>query len=262
MGESIKTVAPHRWTDGGDKVLVLKRINKSDRTTRNGFAYPVAGEQVEAPDWENPEYHNKPICGGGLHGWPWGMGIGEGSDYDIIGDEWVVIAAIADNVVGQLENGWKCKLRAGVIVYSGPFAGAWAMINCGRHRLIDAMARDQSVTNIASGDYSKAASSGDYSTAASSGNHSTAASSGNYSKAASSGDYSTAAQDGSCGIAACIGSGGSAMAGDNGLIIVCWWDESAKRYRACVGNVGEDGIKAGERYCVIDGKLSPMPPAR
>jgi len=121
-----------------------------------------------------------------------------------------------------------------------------------------------SSTAASSGNYSKAASSGDSSRAASGGYSSTAASSGHSSKAASSGDYSTAASSGHSstaassghsGIAASIGNNGMAKAGPLGLVIVTYWVADAKRYRACVGNVGEDGILADTWYMAIDGRL-------
>jgi len=208
--ESIKT-EPHNWTDGGDRVLILRRIN-ADGTSYNGFdgwGEPTEiGKVVTCPDWE-PQ--NK--CGGGLHGWPWGMGLGDGHEYSIIDDRWLVVAARPEDVVGELENGQKCKAREVTKLYDGPFAGAWAMINGGRHRLIEAMslqgtpgtAAGFSSKAASSGNYSKAASSGDSSKAASSGNYSTAASSGNYSTAASSGDYSTAASSGNYSTAASSG---------------------------------------------------------
>ena len=39
------------------------------------------------------------------------------------------------------------------------------------------------------------------------------------------------------------------------LVIVTYWFEERKRYRACVGNVGEDGILADTWYRVEGGKL-------
>jgi len=111
-----------------------------------------------------------------------------------------------------------------------------------------------------SGDYSKAASSGDYSTAASSGDYSTAASSGYASTAASSGYYSKAEQKGSSGIAAAIGDNVRAKAGENGLLILTWWDVPAKRFRACVGEAGIDGIEADAWYKVENGKIVKVTP--
>jgi hypothetical protein len=209
--EAVK-VEPHNWTDGGDRVLILRRIN-ADGTSYGGFngwgEQSTINNVVACHDWSP---RNK--CGGGLHGWPWGMGLGDGHDYSIIDDRWLVIAARPEDVVGELEGGHKCKAREVVKLYDGPFAGAWAMINGGRHRLIEAMAT-QGTPDVASGDSSKAASSGNYSTAASSGDSSKAAASGNYSKAASSGDSSKAASSGNSSTAASSGNYSTAASSGN-----------------------------------------------
>ena len=229
------TVKPHLWTDGGSKVLLLKRIDK-DGTTRDGkFPYPQVGGIVTAPD-----FNSTPRCGNGIHWWPWGIGLGDGMDYDIIDDIWLVGAELPDKIIGELDGREKCKTQRAEIVYRGSFAGAWAMVNSGRHRLIEAMAK------AASGNYSSSAASGDSSNSASSGNSSRSASSGDYSSSAASGNYSSAMANGFYSRARC---------GPNGCFAILWWDGLAKRLRIAVGEAGIDGIKPDTWYEVKNGKL-------
>jgi hypothetical protein len=204
------------------------------------------------------------------------MGLGEGADYDIIGDRWMVLSAAPDDVVGELEGGHKCKCKCkcakAVKVYDGDFAGAWAQINAGRDSLIVAMAAavggnvasgdystaassGDSSTAASSGDYSKAASSGNSSTAASSGDSSTAASSGDSSTAASSGDYSKAASSGNSSTAACDTNGFACVAGVGGRVrgnagsaLSLGYKDRNGRLRIATGYVGESGIEAGVWY--------------
>ena len=188
------TVKPHLWTDGGSKVLLLKRIDK-DGTTRDGkFPYPQVGGIVTAPDFNSTHR-----CGNGIHWWPWGMGLGDGMDYDIIDDIWLVGAELPDKIIGELDGREKCKTQRAEIVYRGSFAGAWAMVNSGRHRLIEAMAKaasGNSSRSVASGYSSSSAASGYSSHSAASGYSSRSAASGNSSRSAASGDYSNSAASG------------------------------------------------------------------
>jgi hypothetical protein len=206
-----KTVLAHQWTDGGERVLILRRIG-ADGTSYGGFS--AWGKFGENCDVEAPDFNTEAKCGGGLHGWPWGMGLGEGSGYSLIDDRWLVLAARPEDVIGQLEGGEKCKVRCAQKIYDGVFSGAWALVNSGRHRLIEAMSKS-GLPGTAEGFKATAASSGDSSTAASSGNSSTAASSGNYSKAASSGDSSTAASSGNSSKAASSGNYSKAASSGN-----------------------------------------------
>ena len=253
------------------KVLMLRTCG-ADMKSYNGFVWQRQGP-VECQDWDPA-----PTCGHGLHGLPWGNG-----DWGLLSKAddavWQVVEVDAANVVNI--DGMKAKFPRGNVLFSGSRVEATIRVLCGSEAMdrakIDAEAWGEksgdsstaassgdSSTAASSGDYSKAASSGDYSKAASSGYSSTAASSGDYSKAASSGysstaassgNSSTAACDGASGIAATIGTGGMAKAGANGLVIVTYWVEAEKRYRACVGNVGEDGILADTWYRVEGGKL-------
>jgi hypothetical protein len=104
----------HKHVDENGEVLILKRIPQ-DRKTHGGFLWPSGvGTVVECPDW-NPD----PVCGGGLHGWPYGFGLGEGCDYDIISDIWLVLGAKPEDVVGELGHGAKCKARRVTIRLEG-----------------------------------------------------------------------------------------------------------------------------------------------
>ncbi len=68
---------PHEWVNKDGEVLVL-RFSNQDGTSYGWFQHPMKiGEAVTIPDW-NPA--NK--CGGGIHGWPLGLGIGDGKDAD------------------------------------------------------------------------------------------------------------------------------------------------------------------------------------
>ena len=217
----------HEHINSDGEVLILRRIPQDRTTDGNGkgkpFIWPSGvGAVVECPDW-NPE----PVCGDGLHGWPLGFGLGEGCDYDIIGDIWLVVGCKPEDVAGELEKGAKCKFRKGTIRLEGSFGAAMQFVQPAFDDCVAAMAKEDlsghsstaassghSSTAASSGEYSKAASSGKYSTAASSGHSSTAASSGHSSTAASSGEYSKAASSGKYSKAA--SSGHSSKAASSG----------------------------------------------
>ena len=237
---------------------MVSRGTDNDGNPRPDFTWPALGP-VECPDWTT-----EPKCGHGLHGQIWGEG-----DWSLLSKDptakWQVVEIQrADMVDLGHEHKGKVKFRCGNVLYTGESAIAVTMVLAGE----EAFARDAAKAAASSGEGSKAASSGNYSTAASSGYGSTAASSGNYSTAASSGEGSTAAssgngskatqKDGAAGIAAAIGNYVVVQAGERGLLIATWWDASAKRYRAVVGEVGVDGIEAGVDYLVKGGKLTKV----
>ena len=207
------------------KVLVLRTCN-ADMTGNGGFVWPTSGAVV-APDWDpNPEIE----CGSGLHGLAWGDGDWSLPSKDANAKWLVVEVESADLVLSQDKS--KARYRAGNVVCCGTEPEAVSRVMC----------CDENFARLKSMAKGTAASSGDHSTAASSGDHSTAASSGN------------------AGIAAAIGNLGLVHAGPNGLLIACWWDNAANRYRACVGEVGIDGIEADTDYRVVDGKLEKVTP--
>ena len=105
------TITPaHQWLNGGSEVLLLKCVDVEGKAY-GGFQWPLeVGATVEAPDW-----NDEPVCGGGLHGWPWGIGIGGGKNPDWSGI-WIVYGADPADVVHVAdENGDKSKAKRGVI---------------------------------------------------------------------------------------------------------------------------------------------------
>ena len=270
--EKVPAIAAPKTYDG--PILVLKTTKAGGEPHCNGvgdiktdFRWPRSGV-VECPDW-SPE----PKCGNGFHGLEFGEGSWELLKADETpSDEWRAVLVQPQDLVRLTDNGdTKVKFRRGEIVYCGDLAGAMTYVMCGKNAMERAAILASG--NFVSGNSSRATSSGYYSLATSSGNSSLATSSGNYSLATSSGDSSLATssgnsslatssgnssraeQKGTSGIAAAIGSNVRGKAGENGLLILTWWDAPAKRFRACVGEVGIDGIEADTWYVVKDGKL-------
>ena len=159
----------HEWKHTGDEVLILKCV-EADGTSHGGYKWPLTiGATAEALDW-NPA----PTCGGGLHGWPWGIGVGEGMRLNWQG-KWIVFAPTSESgVVGNLEGGRKCKAQRVVIRFVGNWTEATRFVLAGQMALVF----ECSKKGATSGDSSTSATRGNYSTSATSGNSSTSATSG------------------------------------------------------------------------------------
>ena len=71
---------------------------------------------------------------------------------------------------------------------------------------------------------------------------------GNYAHSSTAGDYAHSSTAGKNSIAACLGLASKAKAGENGAVIVGWWDDKAERPRVTVGYIGENDIKADTWY--------------
>ena len=96
-------------------VLVL-RVCQADGTSSRGFVWPTSGP-VEAPDW-TPE----PVCGGGLHGWLWGVGdLSVASGVNDPRSRWLAVEVLASDVV---DLGGKVKFPRGTVVFCGGRAEA------------------------------------------------------------------------------------------------------------------------------------------
>ena len=236
------------------KILVLRTCDANMRG-HGGFTWPRSGP-VEAPDWDpDPEID----CGRGLHGLAWGEG-----DWSLLSKDddavWLVVEVdAADLVVGSN----KARFCSGVVLYAGVEAEAVCRVMCGPENTarIESLAGKKhhasgySGRASASGASGRASASGDFGRASTSGTSGRASASGNYGRASASGYYGRASASGDSGIAATLANGGTVRAGANGLLICTWWDDAASRHRACVGEVGIDGIEADTDYCVREGKL-------
>ncbi|MEO5672494.1 MAG: hypothetical protein ABIR26_17545 [Ramlibacter sp.] len=112
-------------------------------------------------------------------------------------------------------------------------------------KFLMALCKDSSgeATQAASGHSSKLAASGDYSKLAASGHSS---------KLAASGDSSQLAASGKSSLAMAAAVNCTARAGELGCIVLTRWVDSEKRYRVCVGYVGEDGIEPNVAYRLND----------
>ena len=119
---SKKTTPIHQIVGADGDVLVLRLSDRNGRSY-GGFQHPLTvGETVTAPDW-----NSHPDCGGGIHGWPWGVGIGDGKDPD-----WMALWQVyAVNPTDLVAIGGKVKFRHGRLVYSGDACGALVMVHSG-----------------------------------------------------------------------------------------------------------------------------------
>jgi|GEM_PF-3804908 len=91
----------HQWTDEKGRVLIVKCLNK-DGTSHNGFMWPKSGKVAI------PKNSTKNDCeSGGLFGWAWGIGVGDGKDPNAC-SPWLVFAAKPEHVI-VVEDGPKVK---------------------------------------------------------------------------------------------------------------------------------------------------------
>ncbi|MFA4944864.1 MAG: hypothetical protein WC789_09220 [Lentisphaeria bacterium] len=229
------TVPIHQWTHTGDKVLVLKCVG-ADMRGHGGFPYPASGP-VECPaEWRAEWGGEKPgqwrggwtpdtRCGAGLHGWAWGLGVGDGrnADYNPAMARWLVVACAPADVVGNVGDGQKVKFRAGTVVYCGDWRGAYGLVIDG---LIAWITSGAGGNAAASGEKGNAAASGEKGNAAASGWSGNAAASGAGGNAAASGENSKAAA-GPCAVAAASAEGCTVTCEYGGLCAVvaegCYW---------------------------------------
>jgi len=197
----------HQWTNGGEKVLLVKVLNR-DGTTYGGFKWPNVGESVKPDNWSR-----KPDCkSGGLFGWPWGVFIGDGKDPDACA-EWIVFAAKPENVI---QIGAKAKAvpsddgkELPEVVYRGTQAGAMYFTLAGRLAWIQERARGSASATGARG---SASATGGRGSASATGESGSASATGERGSASATGERGSASATGGRGSASATGGSGSASA--------------------------------------------------
>ena len=201
----MKEIPPiHQWTHTGDRVLLVKCINR-DGTSYNGFVWPKEGP-VKPEEWSRD-----PTCeSGGLFGWPWGIGCGEGRDPDACAD-WIVFSVKPENVI---DCGGKSKAVPGedgdlpLVVYRGSQGGAMYHTLSGRIAWIEARSSGS------------ASATGDRGSASATGYSGSASATGYSGSASATGSSGSASATGDSGSASATGDRGSASAtGDRGIAI-------------------------------------------
>ena len=213
-----------------NRVLVLRTV-AADMRSYNDFQYPESGF-VEAPDWDG----GKDVCGGGLHGFLWGVGKGGLADWSESA-KWLVLAVDPDDGLVEItaDGGGKCKFRRGEVVYCGDREGAAAYLDAhgaADKPVVGAIRQGGDYSTLTGGDYSTLTG-GDYSTLTG-GDDSTLT--GGYRSTLTGGYRSTL-----------TGGDGSTLTGGDGSTLT-WkiWD--GQRWRLIVRYTDEGGIKANTPY--------------
>jgi hypothetical protein len=182
----IKDIPIHQWTHDGNRVLLVKCINR-DGTSHGGFIWPKSGP-VKPEKWSRGD-----DCGsGGLFGWAWGVHCGIGRDPDACA-EWIVFSALPENVI--LVDGDKSKAVPSEdektlpeVVYRGTQAGAMYYTLAGRLAWIQ---ERSSGSASATGYRGSASATGDRGSASATGDRGSASATGDKGIALTILDYST-----------------------------------------------------------------------
>jgi len=237
MSENVVPV--HQWTNGGDEVLVVRFVSK-DGKSYGGFQHPMnVGETVTAPDWSDDMR-----CGGGIHGWPWAIGLGEGKECDWSA-LWQVYGVAAKDIVGGEGNlRGKAKFRTGVLRFTGSWNEATDFVLAGQMAWVHHAA---SGAASATGESGAASATGESGAASATGERGAASATGWRGAASATGWSGAASATGWSGAASATGERGAASAtGARGAASATGWSGAASA-------TGEDGTAMSVG---IDGKAS------
>src|SRR5579872_4401356 len=215
-------IPSHQWTHNGNEVLLLKCIG-ADGVSYRGvdkrgesveFRYPLeVGAGVQAPDWMAGN-----CCGGGIHGWAWGIGIGGGKEPNWSGI-WLVIGCAPEDVVHVTERGHKEKARCGFIRFvskPGEWWKATEFVLSGQIAWVQQAARASATgergSASATGERGSASATGWSGRASATGGRGSASATGRSGRASATGERGSASATGESGSASATGERGSASA--------------------------------------------------
>ena len=262
---ALKAIIPvHQWTNGGDEVLVVRFASKDGKSYKN-FQHPMTvGESVTAPDWQ---VNRK--CGGGIHGWPWALGLGEGKDCEWSA-LWQVYGVKPEDIMqGEPDLVGKVKFRTGILRFLGTWDQATNFVLRGQMAWVHqaasgaASATGWSGAASATGASGAASATGENGAASATGENGAASATGESGAASATGENGAASATGKDGTAIALGINGRASGSlGNFLVIAEWKIVSGSWKRVAMGMVRVDGkkIKAHTFYSLIDGKFTEAQP--
>lgn len=195
--EETAVIPIQQWTHDIGEVLVVRFVGKDGKSAAKRlkdrraidaepFQHPMTvGESVTAPDWDA-----SPVCGGGIHGWPWAMNLGDGKDCDWSA-LWQVYAVKPEDIVFGGENlTGKVKFRTGILRHLGTWESATNFVLAGQMAWVHYAARGA---------------------------------------ASATGTRGAASATGKTTAAVVTGTNGKARAGEFGMIALAWWNEKESR---------------------------------
>lgn len=225
-----------KWTNAAGKIQLVKCI-KPDGTTGGGVrplvTWPAVGGEVTPSD---PRRDGE--CGGGIHGWPWGLFLGDGARPDYSTD-WLVIECDPQDIYCI---GGKCKcVGPCTVVYRGQWWGAMEYTQHERTQLIQHVAASASASATGYGGAALATSYGG-----------AALATGYMGAALATGEESTvgSAASGTCVLMA---RSGYWIVRRGAVLLQSWQDGDAHPYR--VFDSIALGLEDGEKVAIVAGEL-------
>jgi hypothetical protein len=277
-----KIIPIHQWTNGGEEVLIVRFVSQ-DGKSYGGFQHPMnVGETVTAPDWEA-----NCKCGGGIHGWPWALGLGEGKECGW-SKLWQVYGVKPEDIMhGEPDLIGKVKFRTGVLRFMGTWDKATDFVLAGQMSWVHQAARGAaSATGTrgaasATGTRGAASATGRSGAASATGTRGAASATGWRGAASATGTRGAASATGTSGAASATGTSGAASATGkygtacalgieskasgalgNFLVLAEWKSVNGKWKRVAMGLAKVDGkkIKADTFYKLKGGKFVEAQP--